>query len=81
VLLILIGEDPGKWPNEHAQPKRYALLEGLQAIANEIKKTSDTSVSEMLKLHREVFDKIDICITTLDELTHKMSLKHGCEYL
>jgi hypothetical protein len=57
------------------------LLEGLQVIANEIKKTSDTSVSEMLKLHGEVFDKIDICMTILDELTHKMSLKHGCEYL
>ena len=81
VFLILIGEDPGKWPNEHAQLKRYGLFEGLQGIANDTKKTSTKDVSEMLRLYQEIFNKIDTAFTTLDELSHKMSLKHGCEYL
>jgi len=79
--LILIGEDPGKWPNEYAQLQRYDLFPGLQGLSNDIKKTSAKLATEMLRLHQEIFNKIDTALATLDELTHKMSLKHGCEYL
>ncbi len=81
LFLMLIGEDPGNWPNDYDSLKRYGLLGGLERLAGEIKASVGPEVREMLKLRNELFSKIDSCIEVIERQRHRMTMKHGCEYL
>ncbi len=81
LFLLLIREDPGNWPNDLGILTRYCLIEGLKEVAEEIRAKVGREVDEMLKLRQGLFAMIEACIDTIEKQRHRMTLKHGCEYL
>jgi hypothetical protein len=81
LFLLLIGEDPGNWPNDYGILTRYGLMGGLERVASEIKAKIGPELNEMLRLREGLFTKIDTGIDTIEQQRHKTVMKHGCEYL
>ena len=81
LFLLLIGEDPGNWPNDYSSLKKYGLLVGLEKLAGEVKTEISLELKEMLKLRAESLAKIDGCLEAIEQQRHRMTIKHGCHYL
>jgi hypothetical protein len=81
LFLLLIKEDPGRWPNDYGILTRYDLIEGLEKMATEIKAKIGPELNEMLRLRQGLFTKIDASIETIEQQRHKAVMKHGCQYL